>query len=86
MAVRSLHHVVGEESALDNPSPMDLGETERSMGVAYSVIAVAVLGAAGYALDGWLGTRPWLAVVGLVIGAVIALVGIRTLIGNHARS
>jgi F0F1-type ATP synthase assembly protein I len=71
---------------VDNPSPTDLGETERSMGVGYSVIGVAVLGAAGYALDGWLGTRPWLAVAGLVIGAVIALVGVRTLIGNRARS
>jgi F0F1-type ATP synthase assembly protein I len=71
---------------VEKPSPTDLGETERSMGVAYSVIGVAVLGAAGYALDGWLGTRPWLAVVGLVIGAVIALVGVRTLIGNRARS
>ena len=71
---------------MDNPSPTDLGETERSMGVAYSVICVAVLGAAGYALDGWLGTRPWLAVVGLVIGALIALFGVRTLIGNRARS
>jgi F0F1-type ATP synthase assembly protein I len=56
------------------------------MGVAYSVIAVAVLGAAGYALDGWLGTRPWLAVAGLIIGAAIALFGLRTLIGNRART
>ena len=69
-----------------NTSPTDLGDTERTMGVAYSVIGAVVLGAAGYALDGWLGTRPWLAVAGLVIGAVIALFGVRTLIGNRARS
>lgn len=54
------------------------------MGVAYSVIGAAVLGAAGYALDGWLGTRPWLAIAGLVIGAALALFGVRTLIGNRA--
>jgi F0F1-type ATP synthase assembly protein I len=56
------------------------------MAVAYSVIGVAVFGAVGYALDGWLGTRPWLAILGLVIGAAIALFGLRTLIGNRARS
>lgn len=69
---------------LNDPSPTNLGETERSMGVAYSVIGVAVLGALGYALDGWLGTRPWLAIAGLVIGAAIALIGVRSLIGNRA--
>jgi F0F1-type ATP synthase assembly protein I len=56
---------------------------ERSMGVAYSVIGAAALGALGYALDEWLGTRPWLAIAGLVIGAAIALFGVRTLIGNR---
>jgi F0F1-type ATP synthase assembly protein I len=54
------------------------------MGVAYSVIGVAALGALGYALDGWLDTRPWLAIAGLVIGAAIALFGIRSLTGNRA--
>jgi F0F1-type ATP synthase assembly protein I len=54
------------------------------MGVGYSVVGAAVLGAVGYALDGWLGTRPWLAIAGLVIGAAIALFGVRSLMGNRA--
>ena len=54
------------------------------MGVAYSVIGAAVLGAVGYALDGWLGTRPWLAIAGLITGAAIALYGVRTFMGNRA--
>jgi F0F1-type ATP synthase assembly protein I len=69
-----------------NTSPTDLGDTERTMGVAYSVIGAVVLGAVGYGLDKWLGTRPWLAIVGLVGGAVIALIGLRTLMGDRARS
>jgi F0F1-type ATP synthase assembly protein I len=56
------------------------------MGVAYSVIGAVMLGALGYALDGWLDTRPWLAMVGLVIGAVVALTGVRTLIRDRAGS
>ena len=71
---------------MNTPSPTDLGDTERTMGVAYSVIGAAMLGAAGYALDRWLETRPWLAILGLVIGAVIALTGLRTLIRDRARS
>jgi len=70
---------------MDN-TPPDMGETERSMVVGYSVIGAAVLGAIGYALDGWLGTRPWLAILGLVVGAVVALIGVRTLIRNRAGS
>jgi F0F1-type ATP synthase assembly protein I len=69
-----------------NTSPTDLGDMERTMGVAYSVIGAVVLGAVGYGLDKWLGTRPWLAILGLVAGAVIALIGLRTLMGDRARS
>lgn len=71
---------------MNSTRPSDLGDTERTMGVAYSVIGAVVLGAAGYALDGWLDTRPWLAIAGLVTGAVIALIGVRTLIKDRAGS
>jgi len=67
-------------------SPSDMEHTERTMGVAYSVIGAVVLGAMGYALDQWLGTRPWLAIAGLVIGAAIALSGVRALISDRSRT
>ena len=56
------------------------------MGVAYSVIGAVMLGAGGYLLDRWLDTRPWLAILGLVSGALIALIGVRTLIRDRAGS
>jgi F0F1-type ATP synthase assembly protein I len=67
-------------------NPTDLSDTERAMGVGYSVIGVVVLGATGYGLDKWLDTRPWLAILGLVVGAVIALIGVRALIETRAGS
>src|SRR2546421_13062455 len=50
----------------------------RSFGEGYSYVAlgfsfaVAILafGALGWVVDGWLGTRPWLALVGAGIGGV----------------
>ena len=50
------------------------------------MIGAVVLGAIGYGLDKWLGTRPWLAILGLVVGAVIALIGLLALMGDRARS
>jgi ATP synthase protein I len=38
----------------------------------YSLIgAIVLLGGAGYLLDGWLGTGPWMAVGGLLLGIVV---------------
>src|SRR4030095_7492627 len=71
---------------MNTPLPTDLGDTERTMGVAYSVIGAVMLGAGGYALDRWLDTGPWLALLGLVLGAVIAVIGLRTLIRDRAGS
>jgi F0F1-type ATP synthase assembly protein I len=71
---------------MNNPRPTDLADTERTMGVAYSVIGAVMLGAGGYLLDRWLDTRPWLAILGLVSGALIALIGVRTLIRDRAGS
>jgi ATP synthase protein I len=50
-------------------------ETNRKSGLAYaagfSLFSAVLAGLiAGWLLDRWLGTRPWLLVVGIVLGAV----------------
>jgi ATP synthase protein I len=50
-------------------------ETNRKSGIAYAAaltlfVSVATLCGVGWLLDRWLGTRPWLMVVGLILGAV----------------
>jgi len=52
----------------------DKEETNRKTGLAYaaafSLFAAVVAGLGlGWLLDRWLGTRPWLLVAGLVLGA-----------------
>jgi len=38
----------------------------------YTLIgAIIVLGALGYAADSWLGTAPWLLLIGLLLGIVV---------------
>jgi ATP synthase protein I len=51
-------------------------ETNRKSGIAYaaafSLFAAVVSGLGlGWLLDRWLGTRPWLMVVGIVLGAAV---------------
>ena len=53
----------------------DQQETNRRSGIAYAAAvalfaAVVGMGLIGWLLDRWLGTSPWLLVVGLVLGAV----------------
>lgn len=50
-------------------------EENRKSGIAYAAAltlfaSVASLTGAGWLLDRWLGTKPWLLVVGIVLGAV----------------
>ena len=54
----------------------DNEETNRKSGVAYAAalslfFSVATMTGVGWALDRWLGTKPWLMVVGIVLGAVV---------------
>jgi ATP synthase protein I len=54
----------------------DQQETNRKSGLAYaaafSLFSAVVAGLiAGWLMDRWLGTRPWLLVAGIVLGAVI---------------
>lgn len=51
-------------------------ETNRKSGVAYGAalslfFSVAVMTGVGWLLDRWLGTRPWLLVLGLILGAAV---------------
>ena len=53
----------------------DSGETNRKSGIAYAAgltmfFSVASLTGVGWLLDRWLGTAPWLLVVGVVLGAI----------------
>ena len=53
----------------------DKEEANRKGGIAYAAAftlfaSVVSLGGAGWLLDRWLGTKPWLLVAGLVLGAV----------------
>ncbi|HEX9422413.1 MAG TPA: AtpZ/AtpI family protein [Pyrinomonadaceae bacterium] len=55
------------------PDP-DKEETNRKSGIAYAAAltlfaSVVSLCGVGWLLDRWLGTKPWLLVVGIVLGA-----------------
>ena len=57
------------------PTPDD-EETARKGGIAYAAglvlfTSVVVLCGVGWLLDRWLGTKPWLLVVGTVLGAAV---------------
>jgi ATP synthase protein I len=54
----------------------DQQETNRKSGLAYaaafSLFSAVLAGLiAGWLMDRWLGTRPWLLVAGIVLGAVV---------------
>jgi F0F1-type ATP synthase assembly protein I len=41
-------------------------------GASYTLIgAILALGGLGYLADGWLGTEPWLLIIGLMLGIVV---------------
>jgi len=57
------------------PGP-DKAETNRKSGIAYAAAltlfaSVVSLCGIGWLLDRWLGTKPWLLVIGIALGAVV---------------
>ena len=53
--------------------PPSLDTLEQTMSVGYGAIAAILLfSVGGYALDRWLGTAPWLFIVGTVVGLSLA--------------
>ena len=58
----------------DRPNP----DENRKSGFAYAAgftlfASVLSVGAFGWLLDRWLGTQPWLLVVGIVLGSAVGL-------------
>ncbi|HET6893232.1 MAG TPA: AtpZ/AtpI family protein [Pyrinomonadaceae bacterium] len=54
----------------------EIEETTRKSSIAYAAAfslfaAVATMCGLGWALDRWLGTSPWLLVIGVVLGAAV---------------
>jgi ATP synthase protein I len=51
-------------------------------GVGLTLVIATVLGLwGGYALDGWLGTSPWLTLVGLLLGIAAGFVNLFRAVG-----
>ena len=51
-------------------------EVNRKSGIAYGAalslfFSVAAMCGVGWALDRWLGTKPWLLVAGIVLGSIV---------------
>jgi ATP synthase protein I len=56
-------------------APTEDNETNRKSGIAYAAAlvlftSVVSLCGAGWVLDRWLGTKPWMLVAGIVLGAI----------------
>jgi F0F1-type ATP synthase assembly protein I len=56
-------------------APTENNETNRKSGIAYAAAlvlftSVVSLCGAGWLLDRWLGTKPWMLVAGIVLGAI----------------
>jgi ATP synthase protein I len=57
-------------------SRRDDQEANRKSGIAYGAalslfVSVVAMCGVGWALDRWLGTKPWLLVTGIVLGSVV---------------
>ena len=69
----------------------DKQEINRKSGLAYaaafSLFAAVIAGlGVGWLLDRWLGTRPWLLVTGLILGAAAGFYELITLVRSFPRT
>jgi F0F1-type ATP synthase assembly protein I len=72
------------QHVVDQRKPSSLDTLERSMGAGYGAIAAILLfSVGGYVLDRWLGTSPWLFILGAVVGVSLAFVSFGGLIQNR---
>jgi ATP synthase protein I len=66
------------------------GRTVRNVGalsaVGLSLVVAIVMGAAiGYGLDAWLGTRPWLFLLGFVMGVAAGILSVLRVVDSVSR-
>jgi F0F1-type ATP synthase assembly protein I len=74
---------MGQRTA-DEPERSGLDTLEQSMSVGYGATAAILLfSVGGYALDRWLGTAPWLFIVGVIAGLSITFFGFGGLIQSR---
>ena len=65
--------------------PLDPSNSERTMMTSYGLVgAVVCFGVAGYLLDRWLGTAPWLLLAGLIVGMVVGLLVVVQLVRTES--
>jgi ATP synthase protein I len=61
-----------------------LTRNERSIFASYRLVgAILLFGAAGYLLDRWLQTTPWLLLLGLLAGVAVGFIGIIKVTRRH---
>jgi F0F1-type ATP synthase assembly protein I len=50
----------------------NVARSGRYAGASYTLVGgIILLGGIGYVLDGWWGTKPWLLLIGLLLGIVV---------------
>ena len=69
--------------------------SEQGVGAGYKYVSlgltfaggILLFMAAGYALDRWIGTLPWLTLVGTIVGAVLSFLSVyRRLMADEAKA
>ena len=65
----------------------NLRNSAPSAAASYTLIgAIIVLGGLGYLADSWLGTEPWLLLLGLLLGIIVGFYELARLVWGRPRS
>lgn len=72
---RRIRKVGGAKNGVESTSRPPRGMTRTFRLTTEMVAALGVGGVSGWLLDGWLGTRPWLLLVFLFLGAAAGILG-----------